>query len=320
MSNQVTQSKKPESIKSITDNALSTITKYMNDGVLHLPSTYSVENAMKSAYLTLLQTTDSSNKPVLETCTKESIYQALLDMAVQGLTPAKNQCYFIPYKNKLTLSRSYLGTIAVTKATVPEIKDVKGYAIYEKDIFETEFDYNTGCIKIKKFERSFENIDTSKIKGAFALIIGEKGVLHTEVMNMAQIRNSWAMGATKGNSKAHTQFTDQMAIRTVINRACKFYINTSDDMNLLFSDSYSNSDEEKTDKRQAEIIDSAVEEEISNNANNEVIDADFEEVEETPTETKPTTNKEEKPTQEKPADGQMMFDGFEEVEDPVVPF
>ena len=92
MTNQVTQSKKPESIKSITDNALSTITKYMNDGVLHLPSTYSVENAMKSAYLTLLQTTDSSNKPVLETCTKESIYQALLDMAVQGLTPAKNQC------------------------------------------------------------------------------------------------------------------------------------------------------------------------------------------------------------------------------------
>ena len=137
---------------------------------------------------------------------------------------------------------------------------------------------------------------------------------------MAQIRNSWAMGATKGNSKAHTQFTDQMAIRTVINRACKFYINTSDDMNLLFSDSYSNSDEEKTDKRQAEIIDSAVEEEINSNANNEVIDADFEEMEETPTETKPTTNKEEKPTQDKPADGQMMFDGFEEVEDPVVPF
>ena len=86
-------------------------------------------------------------------------------------------------------------------------------------------------------------------------------------------------------------------------------------MNLLFSDSYNNSDEENTDKRQAEIIDSAVEEEINSNANNEVIDADFEEVEETPTETKLTTNK-----KEKPADGQMMFDGFEEVEDPIVPF
>ena len=86
-------------------------------------------------------------------------------------------------------------------------------------------------------------------------------------------------------------------------------------MNLLFSDSYNNSDEEKTDKRQAEIIDNTVKEEISNNANSEVIDADFEEVEETPQENKTTANKEEKP-----ADGQMMFDGFEEVEDPVVPF
>ena len=74
------------------------------------------------------------------------------------------------------------------------------------------------------------------------------------------------------------------------------------------------------DENSPDYVDNAVEEEISNNANNEVIDADFEEVEETPTETKPTTNKEEKPTEEKPADGQMMFDGFEEVEDPVVPF
>ena len=322
MSNQVVENKEKGYVteKNITDSALNAITKYINDGVLHLPSTYSVENAMKSAYLTLVQTKDSNDKPVLETCTKDSIYQALLDMAVQGLTPAKNQCYFIAYGKKLTLSRSYLGTIAVTKATVPEIKDVKGYAIYDKDTFETEFDYNTGCIKIKKFERSFENVDTSKIKGAFALIIGEKGVLHTEVMNMAQIKNAWSMGSAKGNSKAHTKFPDQMAIRTVINRACKFYVNTSDDMNLLFSNSYANSDEEKTDKRQAEIIDNTIEEEISNNANSEVIDADFEEVEETPTETKPTTNKEEKPTQDKHADGQMMFDGFEEVEDPIVPF
>lgn len=313
MSNQVTESKKGYvAEKNITDSALNAINKYMNDGVLHLPKTYSVENAMKSAYLTLSQAKDKNGKSVLESCTKESIYQSLLDMAVQGLTPAKNQCYFIPYGSKLTMSRSYLGTIAVTKSAVPEVKDVKGYAIYEKDVFETEFDYNTGCIKIKKFERNFDSIDTNNIKGAFALIIGEYGVLHTEVMNMAQIRNAWSMGATNGKSKAHNQFTDQMAIRTVINRACKFYINTSDDTSVLFADSYANSDEDTSSEREVEIVDENVREEIEVNANNEVIDADFEDV--------PKEDLKEKETIQKD-DGQVMFDGFDNLEDdPVVPF
>ncbi|MDU1599103.1 RecT family recombinase [Peptostreptococcus anaerobius] len=313
MSNQVTESEKGYVVeKNITDSALNAINKYMNDGVLHLPKTYSVENAMKSAYLTLSQAKDKNGKSVLESCTKESIYQSLLDMAVQGLTPAKNQCYFIPYGSKLTMSRSYLGTIAVTKSAVPEVKDVKGYAIYEKDVFETEFDYNTGCIKIKKFERSFDSIDTNNIKGAFALIIGEYGVLHTEVMNMAQIRNAWSMGATNGKSKAHNQFTDQMAIRTVINRACKFYINTSNDTSVLFADSYANSDEDTSSEREVEIVDENVREEIKANANNEVIDADFEDV--------PKEELKEKETIQKD-DGQVMFDGFDNLEDnPVVPF
>lgn len=283
--------------KNITDTALNTINKYLNDGVLVSPKNYSVENAMKSAYLTLVNTKDKNDKPVLETCTRESIYQALLDMAIQGLTPAKNQCYFIAYGNKLTLSRSYMGTIAVAKNLVPEIKDVKGYCLYDGDEFETEFDYKTGCFKVTKFNPSFDNINDKKIKGAFAMIIGNDGVLHTEIMNMTQIKNAWDMGQMKGNSKAHNKFTDQMAIRTVINRACKLYINTSDDSSMLFSESYYNSDEDNKSEQEIKAIDGQIFEEIEDNANSQFIDIEFEEVEEAKQAVKPTKKENKEPVQ-----------------------
>ena len=46
---------------------------------------------------------------------------------------------------------------------------------------------------------------------------------------MQQIKDSWNQGAMKGNSPAHKLFPDQMAEKTVINRACKLIIRTSDD-------------------------------------------------------------------------------------------
>ena len=89
--------------------------EFVSRGELHLPPNYSVENAMKSAWLILQNTVDKDKKPVLQNCTKDSIANALLDMAVQGLNPAKKQGYFIAYGRQLVFQRSYFGTMAVTK-------------------------------------------------------------------------------------------------------------------------------------------------------------------------------------------------------------
>lgn len=156
-------------------------------------------------------------------------------MVIQGLNPSKNQCYFIPYGNKLNLSRSYLGTIAVTKR-LKGIKDVKAYCFYEGDEFETKFNLEKGLIEVTKFEPKFENIDNSKIKGAFAIIIGDEGIIHTEVMTMTQIHNAWSMGDMNSGSPAHKKFTEEMAIKSVINRACKRYYGTSDDSSIMLVD------------------------------------------------------------------------------------
>lgn len=218
-----------------------------------LPPNYSPENALKSAWLILQETLDTNKKPVLQTCTAASIQNSLFSMVIQGLSPSKKQCYFIAYGNQLQLSRSYLGTVAATKR-LSGIKDVKAHVIYEGDTFETEYDKDTATIKIKEFKPSFSTVDITKIKGAFAVILGDDGPIHTEIMTMAQIRAAWKQGYAKGNSGAHNNFTEEMSKKTVINRACKAYWNTSDDSDLLIEAFNSTTDSDDEDQRNSNII------------------------------------------------------------------
>lgn len=255
--------------RNITDKVLSRVKKLEEKGQLKVPANYSPENALKSAYLILTETLDKDKKPVLQSCSEASIANALLDMVIQGLSPAKKQCYFIAYGGKLQLSRSYLGTIAVTKR-LKGVKNVVANIIYEGDEFAYEFDLDTGLKKITKHEQNFENIDPAKIKGAYAIIVMEDGQNYIEIMNINQIKKSWNQGAAKGNSGAHQNFADEMAKKTVINRACKMFVNTSDDSDLLI-EAINNSEEKSYDE--SNLITNAeyeVKEEIKNTPQKEI--------------------------------------------------
>ena len=127
---------------------------------------------------------DGKFVPVLQECSKASIANTLFDMCIQGLSPAKKQCYFIPYGGKLQLSKSYLGNIAATKR-LKGVKNVYAYILYQDDIFEYERDLETGLIKIKKHEQKFENIDDNKIKGAYAVVVLEDGNNYIEIMTIS---------------------------------------------------------------------------------------------------------------------------------------
>ena len=56
-------------------------------------------------------------------------------------------------------------------------------------------------------------------------------------MTMDEIRKAWAQGAAKGGCPAHKNFPQEMAKKTVINRACKIFVNTSTDADPL-ADAY----------------------------------------------------------------------------------
>lgn len=271
--------------KTIVDSVQKRIAEMQNSGSIELPNNYSVGNALKSAYLILQETQTRDKKPVLQACTPESITNSLLDMATQGLNPSKEQCYFIAYGNKLTMSRSYLGTIALTKR-INGVKDVKGYAVYKDDKFELGFDILTGKQKILEFCPGL-NRDSKNLIGAFALILGDNEILHTEYMDINQIHNAWNQGSMKGNSGAHKNFADQMAIKTVINRACKYYVSTSDDsdkiadfMNKTIEDTDRELEEEKKEFANKEVVEI---EDIPENVDvetGEIIEAEIEETNE----------------------------------------
>lgn len=260
--------------KQITDIVFNKVVALQAKGAIDFPNNYSVGNALKSAYLILQEAKTREKKPVLQVCTQESIANALLDMVVQGLNPTKQQCYFIPYGNQLTLSRSYLGTIALTKR-LKGVKDVVAYPIYKNDKLDIGFDILTGKTKINEFKPALDH-KAQDLTGALGIVVGENEILYLEYMNMEQIRNAWNQGTMKGNSPAHKNFPDQMAIKTVINRVCKKYVNAADDSDKI-ADLIS---------KTAEEVDNELEIEMAENANakelplDEIEEVEYEEIQE----------------------------------------
>lgn len=276
---QTTAQKAVQKYENVSEQVLARIEQFQRDGGMVIPKNYSVENHMKSAWLILQATQDRSGQPALAVCTKESIANALLDMVLQGLSVSKKQGYFIVYGNQLLFQRSYFGSIALAKRAGGIKGEPVANVIYEGDEFVYSIDPKTARMSIVKHEQKIENIDNTKIKGAYALVTLADGTTQLTVMSWQQIQKAWAQGATKGSSPAHKNFAEEMAKKTVIGRACKAIINSSDDAWL-----YEGKADETTDtaERQRETIQAEERQEIE----------DAEEYEEIPvaTVTEPSDN------------------------------
>jgi len=253
-----------EAKKDITSQVLAKIDAFQSAGELRLPKEYSVENALKSAYIIL---SDPKNN-LLAKCDKSSVAEALLKMVIYGVSPIKKQCYFVPYGEKLECSISYAGNIAIAKR-FGNLKSIKGNAIFEGDNFEFEVDSLTGRRKVLKHSQTLDSVGGLVLKGAYAVYELEDGTTDVEVMNIKQIQASWNQGGAKGNSPAHKNFPDQMAIKTVLNRACKLLISSSNDSVL-----YDGIEEEKT----IDVTSENVNHEVKTKANKEFIDFEDAEV------------------------------------------
>ena len=222
-----------------------TITQYMdkmNDVVMNeiatkekrgltIPAGYNVQNALTIAMYQIKGTVNRDKQPVLSACTADSIKQALVEMVTKGLDPNKNHCYWIAYGNALSCTESYFGVKYRAKRADPNIKDIYSCVVYEGDTLEYEIRYGTKVIT--KHIQSPENIDLSKIKGAYCTILYRDGNQVSEYMTMAQIKNSWARSQTKGESDAHKLAPEQMCMRTVTKRLCKSVLNTETNDTLL---------------------------------------------------------------------------------------
>ena len=257
--------------RTVADAVAQKVNEFVKNHEIDLPASYSVGNALKSAWLILQETEDRNHAKALDVCTKDSIANAMLDMVVQGLNPIKNQVYFIVYGKTLTAQRSYFGSMAVAKMVQPLIDDFSYAVVYEGDTFR--YGIKNGKKSVIEHEQELENVDKKNIIGAYSIALNKAGEpLRSEIMTIEEIKQAWKQskmnpvnekGEVKGDS-THGKFTADMSMKTVINKLCKSIVNASSDKSILLE--RMNRAEDLSDR-------AAVEVEIDDQANTgEVID------------------------------------------------
>ena len=215
--------------RDFSDSVMNSITKYTEEGRLRLPKGYSAENALKSAWLILQNTKDKNEVPALQVCKENpaSIANALLEMVIMGLNPAKSQCYFIVYGKTLSMMPSYFGRITALKR-IEGVEGINAQVIYEGD--DIDYDMNSdGSISNIEHHQEFKNIKEDKILGGYC-VIKYKGQEYGTIATMEQIQEAWKMSKMAKDKK---EFKSEFVKRTVVNKAIKWFINTRDDEDLL---------------------------------------------------------------------------------------
>jgi recombination protein RecT len=253
----------------ITDQVLAQINKMLDGGRLTLPNDYSVGNALASAWLMLQDVQATGQKNIIVNgqptgvVTTRSIANALTDMVTQGLNPAKKQCYFIVYGDKLTHQRSYFGDMALAERLMPGITFDYDVVRDGDDVTVAKERTKSSFVEMvqKHVKKLFGNGD---ILGAYCGVFDKDGEpLGYTVFPMARIQKSWTKSKTVNFDNAtHKIYTDEMCLRTVIRHRCKSIINSSSDELLM----------EAIRRSESESVESEVAEESAQFANQDVID------------------------------------------------
>ena len=225
--------------KGVADSVANRVRELSQQGDFAIPKDYDYVNALKSAELRIVGTKDKNGKSVLDTCTKKSIAQALLDMVLQGLSPERTQCYFIAYGNELQLIPSYFGKVASLKRIVPEVDKIVCDIAHEGDkvkwVTTDAGERYAACIVTDPMT----NHDKPIYMG-FCNIYSKDGKLLGEAhMTYKEIETCWKHNVAYGKTKTHTEFPEEMAKKVLIGRACKFLKNTAiTSVNSLAADAY----------------------------------------------------------------------------------
>lgn len=228
-------------------------------GGIALPKHYNAGNEITLALLELSEMVDkATKKPILSVVEPSSVAQSLFRMCILGMSLSRKQCAFIKYGNKLNFQLQYHGRIALAKR-FGGAGEPRAQIIYEGDEFEYMIDTATGNKVVTKHTQSLKSIDNTKIVGAWALIPYANDPDRqpfVEVMTIDEINRAWQQGATGGKSGAHLNFTQEMAKKTVIGRACKLFITSSDDSGMYeyYTDNGNDLREDKPDEQKPDEI------------------------------------------------------------------
>lgn len=213
----------------LVEGLVKKVKTYVEEGTLELPKNYNFYNSVRYAVLMLKEKTakiNGTDQSLLAGCTIESMQRAVYRMVIEGLSPSREQCYFIATSTGICqLRRSYQGA-KVAAINVGKLKDITGVCIYKKDIFKYSLEKGRYRI-IEHTPCKLEDRNEADIIGAYAYVILQDGTEYIVLKTIQQIHAAWKMGY--GETKANINFKEEMAIKTVISVACKPLINGSPD-------------------------------------------------------------------------------------------
>ena len=191
---------------------------------IKVPEGYDVGSEVTVALMMIAQTVDRNNRPALEVCTQASIMTQMRLMAQNGYRMGAKHCYPIVYGDKLQIMPSYFGTIAHLKRLFPNY-EVRANVVHEGDEYEYFYNEETECWQIGNLRAKLENRD-KPIIAVFGLIKNRmnSAVVFSDVMTWKEVQASWSHAKT---DKVQKEFPQEMAKRTIIQRMCKLFINTS---------------------------------------------------------------------------------------------
>lgn len=209
----------------LSDTVLTKIGDMCDKGELVLHDGYNAGTALRLALLTIKETKDKNGKNALEVCTKASVATSLLNMCIQGLDPSKRQCYFIVYGNQLTLFRSYFGTQAALRRAVPSVNKIVADLVHHGDEVEWAVNQYGERYVSRIITDPVTNMDKPITFGYCNIFDYNGNIIGSTLMSWEQIQTSWKK--TRSGGATQKEFPEEMAKRTLINRACKHILNSS---------------------------------------------------------------------------------------------
>ena len=204
-------------------------TNYVRGNNIILSPNYDMPRAMSNLYLNLIQVQDKNGRSVLETCTMESIQEAIIHCINKELNVGRKQAWFIPYNGKLVLQSSYFGNVKEARS----LRRININSQVIRDGEQIEMESRVDGSLIIKHKPNFKCIN-NKIIGAYAVgtNIDSGRVDNSDIMSIEEIKKSWAKSQNGGRTAK--EFEHEFARKTVENRLAKHYINKADDSTQVF--------------------------------------------------------------------------------------
>ena len=173
--------------------------------------------------------------PTLAECEPQSVFACIVMASQLGLEPGlMGQAYLIPFNKKVKrngrdewvkecqLIPGYQGLVDLARRS-GRIKSLEAHVVYANDRFECSFGLEPRLVHEPKWDGA---------RGDFRLVYAvahlTDGGVHVEVMSADQVRTIRDRSQNVQNAKKYNKQTpwdtdfDQMAIKTVLRRICKF--------------------------------------------------------------------------------------------------